>query len=226
MGHVTGRAAFGSEAGGVLGALGVSAHTANNIRSTFKGSSAASTVATGTATAAGGAAGGGAAKTASGGIVGGLTHAIANTRFQKGVNEVDPKKASYSYASNAISHIARGNISKTGNLSDNPGAKTPEARNIGSRAYDHYFEQKGTENTGKVSDVTMGGGKITGYENGKQFEMFSAEHYNKPADGSYSTVTAADKSAWYKQVQPLPNPAASQQYNPNPPKPPTRKDKV
>jgi hypothetical protein len=198
MSHVAGRAAFGSEAGGVLGALGVSAHTANNIRSMFKNSSMASTVATGAATNAGATAAGG--KAMSGGIVGALTHSVANTRFDKGLNEIDPNKASYSYASNAISHVARGDTKKTGTLSDNPNAKTSAERTIGSRAYDHYFKQKGTENAGKVSNVTMGGGKVTGNENGKQFEMFSGEHYNKPAEGSYSTVTAGDDSVWYKQV--------------------------
>ena len=54
------------------------------------------------------------------------------------------------------------------------------------------------------SDVEMGGGRITGIEStpefpeGRAFAMYDAEKYSKP-EGAFETVTAVDKSTWYKQ---------------------------
>lgn len=50
----------------------------------------------------------------------------------------------------------------------------------------------------EFSDIEMGGGRITGMENGMQFAMYDAEKYAKP-EGRFETVTATDNSKWYKQ---------------------------
>ena len=54
------------------------------------------------------------------------------------------------------------------------------------------------------SDIEMGGGRISGIETtpdfpeGRAFVMYDAEKYAKP-DGNFETVSAVDKSKWYKQ---------------------------
>jgi len=52
------------------------------------------------------------------------------------------------------------------------------------------------------SDIEIGGGRITGYEDmgegSKEFVMYSAEKYLKP-EGNFESVTSNDGSMWYKQ---------------------------
>jgi len=52
------------------------------------------------------------------------------------------------------------------------------------------------------SDIEIGGGRITGYEDvgdgSKEFVMYSAEKYLKP-EGNFESITANDGSMWYKQ---------------------------
>ncbi len=52
------------------------------------------------------------------------------------------------------------------------------------------------------SDIEIGGGRITGYEDlgdgSKEFVMYSAEKYLKP-EGEYESMTSNDGAVWYKQ---------------------------
>jgi len=52
------------------------------------------------------------------------------------------------------------------------------------------------------SNIEIGGGRITGYENlgdgSKEFIMYSSEKYLKP-EGEYQAITSSDGATWYKQ---------------------------
>jgi len=52
------------------------------------------------------------------------------------------------------------------------------------------------------SDIEIGGGRITGYEDmgsgSKEFVMYSSEKYLKP-EGEYQAITSNDGATWYKQ---------------------------
>jgi len=52
------------------------------------------------------------------------------------------------------------------------------------------------------SDIEIGGGRITGYENlgdgSKEFVMYSSEKYLKP-EGDFESVVSNDGTTWYKQ---------------------------
>ncbi len=51
----------------------------------------------------------------------------------------------------------------------------------------------------KYSNIEMGNGRITGYENGKEFAMYNTNKYDRPQNGEYTTETSNDGETWYKQ---------------------------
>jgi hypothetical protein len=173
-----------------------------------------------------------------GGIVGGISRAVAGGRFNRGLGATDWMDPNYNLATNTIGKIAKGDIKSTGMLVDNPLAKKSSDADLGTRSYGHFFDLKGTPDA-NVSDVTMGGGRITGTgSDGNQFALYDSGSYNAPIDSNYDTMSAVDGSTWYKQtfqqsyepeVRDVPDGSGKmhqQVYTPRPPSPPKRKDRV
>lgn len=102
------------------------------------------------------------------------------------------------FANNIISTIATGNMAATGSIT---GDKAAEALHsyMGNAAL-----EEGAGNIPTFSNVEIGGGRITGTETSEEhpegiaFGMYHTAQYAAP-DGNFSTVHAADGTAWYKQ---------------------------
>ncbi len=68
-----------------------------------------------------------------------------------------------------------------------------------------FYSYPSADPAAQFSHIEIGGGRITGTETSealggsKQFAMYSTEKYLPPAQGDYTTVTAADGSKWYHQ---------------------------
>lgn len=103
-----------------------------------------------------------------------------------------------SFANNIISTIATGNMTATGLIT---GDKASQALH----SYMGYAALE--DNAGNIptfTNVEIGGGRIIGTETSEEhpegiaFGMYHTAQYAAP-DGNYSTVHAADGTAWYKQ---------------------------
>lgn len=102
------------------------------------------------------------------------------------------------FANNIISTIATGNPASAGSIT---GDKASEALHsyMGFAAL-----EEGAGHVPAFSNVEIGGGRITGTETSEEhpdgiaFGMYHTAQYAAP-DGNYSTVHAADGTAWYKQ---------------------------
>lgn len=102
------------------------------------------------------------------------------------------------FANRVIGNIANGDIGTVGTISgENAGAALMSY--LGFTALG-----ENAEDVPSFNNVEIGGGRITGTEisdsnpQGIKFAMYSADKYSAP-EGNYSTVTAADGTAWYKQ---------------------------
>lgn len=112
------------------------------------------------------------------------------------------------FANKVIGTVAMGNISQMGSI-------TGEKAETALRSY------MPTSDRTNYSNVEIGGGRIMGTEtspsnpDGVPFGMYSTKQYTEPK-GDYTTVTASDGSAWYKQYA----------QNGTLPEIPKRKDKI
>lgn len=102
------------------------------------------------------------------------------------------------FANNIISTIATGNMAATGSITDDKAAEALHSY-MGNAAL-----EEGAGNIPTFSNVEIGGGRITGTETSEEhpegiaFGMYHTAQYAAP-DGNFSTVHAADGTAWYKQ---------------------------
>ena len=85
-----------------------------------------------------------------------------------------------------------------------PGTSLKWARSPAKRPLKPYTPIWATRHWGLGQNVEIGGGRITGTEvtsehpEGIAFGMYHADQYVAP-EGQYTTVHAADGTAWYKQ---------------------------
>lgn len=99
-----------------------------------------------------------------------------------------------SFANSVISSIATGNFSTMGSITGDKAIQS----------YHSYMGSSGNEGTPSVSNVEIGGGRITGtemtaeYPSGIAFGMYHSGQYMAP-EGEYSKVKSADGNEWYKQ---------------------------
>lgn len=167
----------------------------------------------------------GAVKTATGASGGGIGGKMFASSMEKGGN----------FANNVIGTVAQGSMSSVGSM-------TGERASQALRSYMGYAGVEGGEDVPAFSNVEIGGGRIMGTEttsehpNGISFGMYHTDQYTAP-ESSYSTVTAADGSQWYKQYAvdavektPYMAPDGAIAYNESIvkklPNPPRRKDRI
>ena len=102
------------------------------------------------------------------------------------------------FANHVVGSVATGNITQMGTIT---GEKAVEALHS---YMGHTALGPGAENIPTYQNVEIGGGRITGTEvtpehpEGIAFGMYHADQYVAP-EGQYTTVHAADGTAWYKQ---------------------------
>ena len=165
-------------------------------------------------------------KNATGNKNGGLSGAAFNSSMNKGGN----------FANRIIGNVATGNTATSGTIS---GKKASDAL-MSYLGYTALGE--GADNVPSFSNVEIGNGRITATETSEEHSegiamaMYHTGTYTAP-EGSYTTVTAADGTTWYKQFAvdtvertPYKAPDGSIAYNESIikklPKAPTRKDKL
>lgn len=98
------------------------------------------------------------------------------------------------FANQVISNIAQGNYGQVGSLKGDDAAK----------AFTSYMGMNSGETSiPSYSNMEIGGGRITGTEQGasgsQDFAMYHADQYSAPSHGSYETVQSTDGATWYKQ---------------------------
>ena len=122
---------------------------------------------------------------------------IGNSLYQSSLNKGGD------FANQVISNIAQGNYGQVGSIKGDDAAK----------AYNSYMGVDNSSTTlnetgegtsiPSMSNVEIGGGRITGTETtdsgSKDFAMYHADQYTAPSQGDYTTVQSVDGSTWYKQ---------------------------
>ncbi len=127
-----------------------------------------------------------------GGLVGGAAGGIGGHIYSSSVSKGGD------FANHVVGSVATGNITQMGTIT---GEKAVEALHS---YMGHTALGPGAENIPTYQNVEIGGGRITGTEvtpehpEGIAFGMYHADQYVAP-EGQYTTVHAADGTAWYKQ---------------------------
>lgn len=127
-----------------------------------------------------------------GGLVGGAAGGIGGHIYSSSVSKGGD------FANHVVGSVATGNITQMGTIT---GEKAVEALHS---YMGHTALGAGAENIPTYQNVEIGGGRITGTEvtpehpEGIAFGMYHADQYVAP-EGQYTTVHAADGTAWYKQ---------------------------
>lgn len=181
-GGKSGDGGFGSTGGGFMagGLAGVVSRSVTNsaIRSA---TSKTDTKAAGTKSSGG-----------AGGLVGSLAGGIGGHMYAASVSKGG------GFANSVIGSVAAGSLASVGSMT---GEKAAEALT----SYMGYAAlEESAEHVPSFTNVEIGGGRITGTEiseehpEGIAFGMYHTDQYVAP-EGSYTTVHAADGTAWYKQ---------------------------
>ncbi len=102
------------------------------------------------------------------------------------------------FANNVVGTVATGSLAAYGSITGEKAAQALHSY-MGFAAL-----EEGAKNVPSFSNVEIGGGRITGTETSEEhpegiaFSMYHTGQYMAP-DGAYTTVHAADGTAWYKQ---------------------------